>query len=217
MMTTIRILPAVLCLLLPLAAQATDSQASGINAEIERDLADARKEVQVELAKARRELETGNLRLDNSLRLGKSDRKRRELPHAEITPQGDFLIEGQAQAIDAGQRKELLAYRSLVVGIAQSGIDIGQVSVEAAFDAVDGSWASLLFGAITGRLERRVERTVKAQIEPAVLDICRKLPAVMDSQQRLAQELPQFKPYATLEANDVEHCEEQVRNEFASR
>ena len=40
---------------------------------------------------------------------------------------------------------------------------------------------------------------------------------MMDSQQRLSSSLPQFRPYATLEADDVANCERDIRNEFASR
>ena len=41
-----------------------------------------------------------------------------DLPRAEITPDGDFLIDGKAQPVDAGQRRQLLTYRGQVVGIA---------------------------------------------------------------------------------------------------
>ena len=54
------------------------------------------------------------------------------------------------------------------------------------------------------------------QIEPAARGLCRQLPALRDSQQRLAANLPQFKPYATLEADDIADCERDVRSEFAS-
>ena len=40
-------------------------------------------------------------------------------------------------------------------------------------------------------------------------------PALHASQQLLAQSLPQFRPYATLEADDVKDCETDVRREFA--
>ena len=73
-----------------------------------------------------------------------------------------------------------------------------------------------MFGAMTGSLERRIERTVREQVEPGVRGICRMLPRVMDSQQRLAASLPQFRPYATLERDDVADCENNVRREFAS-
>lgn len=204
------------------AAQAADKQ-PGIATEIRQGLADARKDVRIDLAKAKQELETENLRLNNNFQFGGSDSKaskraNNKLPRAEITPQGDMLIEGTAQTINAGQRRQLLAYRSQVIAVARSGIDIGQRGAEAALDAIgNGSIASLMFGAVTGSLERRVERVVKQQIEPAVRSMCRQLPAMRDSQQRLASSLPQFRPYATLEADDVADCENVVRNEFASR
>jgi hypothetical protein len=205
------------CLALPLAAQARPAS-PGIQGEIDQDLADARKEVRIDLAKAREELQTGNLELDNSLRFASDHGKAAstDLPHAEITPQGDLLIEGKAQQIDAAQREQLLAYRGQIVAIALGGLDIGQKSADAALDAVDGSWVGLLFSAMTGRLERRVKQVVNEQVQPAVVAICRQLPAVMDSQQQLAASVPAFRPYANLEADDVEDCESEVREEFAS-
>lgn len=212
------VLPAALCLLLPLAAQAADTKPVGIAAEIRNELADARKEVRADLAKAKQELETENLRIDNGLNFGDSGRRQKTLPRAEITPQGDFLIEDKRVAIDVTQRRQLLAYRARVLEVAKYGIEIGQRSAEAALDAVgNGSFVGLLFGAFTGSLESRIERTVKLQIEPAVRGLCRQLPALRDSQQDLASSLPQFKPYATLEADDIDDCERDVRREFASR
>ena len=211
------LLPAALALLLPLAAQAGDNKPTGIAAEIRTELADARKEVRVELAKAKRQLETENLRIDNSLQFGDSGRKQKALPRAEITPQGDFLIQDKKVAIDITQRRQLLDYRARVLEVAKYGIDIGQRSADAALDAVGNtSFAGLLFGGMTGSLERRIERTVKLQIEPAVRGLCRQLPALRDSQQRLAANVPQFKPYATLEADDIADCERDVRHEFAT-
>ena len=101
--------------------------------------------------------------------------------------------------------------------IAKTGIDIGQRSAEAALATVDGSWIGLVFGAITGSLELRIERTVRQEVEPAVRGICRLLPRVMESQQRLSGSLPQFRPYATLERDDIDDCEDGVRREFATR
>lgn len=196
---------------------------TGISGEIRQELADARKEMRIELTKARHELDTGNLRLDNGFKFGTHDsstskRAKADLARAEITPQGDLLIDGKRQAIDASQRRQLLAYRRQVITVAKAGIDIGQRSADAALEAVgSGSWVGLLVGAMTGSLERRIERVVKQEIEPGVRRICLQLPAMMDSQQRLSATLPQFRPYATLEADDVANCERDIRNEFASR
>lgn len=51
---------------------------------------------------------------------------------------------------------------------------------------------------------------------PAELAICTQSPALMASQQRLASSLPGFRPYPNLEPGDIEDCEDDVRNEFAS-
>ena len=207
--------------LLPLAVQTANAGDTRIDNEISADLADARSEVRTELAAARRELDTGNLQLGDSLRFGTSDARAshadRALPQAEITPQGDFLIEGRPVAIDRHQRQELLLYRGEVIAIAKAGIDIGERSAQAALDAVDRGLFSLMFGAMTGSLERRIEKTVRETVEPGVRQICLSLPALRDRQQRLSATLPAFRPYATLEADDVEDCENEVRNEFARR
>ena len=207
--------------LLPLAVQTANAGDTRIDKEISADLADARSEVRTELAAARRELDTGNLQLGDNLRFGTSDARAshadRALPRAEITPQGDFLIEGKPVAIDRYQRQELLLYRGEVIAIAKAGIDIGERSAQAALDAVDRGLFSLMFGAMTGSLERRIEKTARETVEPGVRQICLSLPALRDRQQRLSATLPAFRPYATLEADDVEDCENEMRREFASR
>ena len=220
-MNTFKTTTLALLLTLPFAAQATPSD-SDIGKEISQELADARIEMRAEMAKAREELRTGNLELDHSMRFSGSDRKHQDkdlhhdLPPAEITLQGDLLVDGKAVAIDAGQRKQLLAYRQQVIAIALSGIDVGERSAEAALEMVDSSWVALLFTAMTGRLERKVERMVMEQVQPAVLAICARLPDVMASQQRLASQLPAFQPYANLEQADIDGCEDEIRSEFAS-
>ena len=218
-------LPLLLAGLLPLAAHAGASSEPGVAAElaearneVRRELAEARKEVRRELAQARTELEQGNLELGNSINFGKSGKRTRTgaLPKAEITPQGDFLIDGKAVAINAAQRSELLAYRGLVIDLAKAGIDLGERGAQIALEAVDRGLFSLVFAAMTGSLERNIERTVKEAIEPGLVQICSGLPALLASQQRLSASLPQFSPYATLEAEDVANCADDMRREFAS-
>lgn len=203
-----------LAMLLPLAAQAGDARN-----DVRQELAEARSEVRADLAKARAELETENLEVGNGFHFGKdgkSKTKRDEkLPKAEITPRGDFLIEGKAVAVNAAQRQQLLGYRGLIIEIAQDGIDAGEHAAMAAIEATDTSLFGLIVGGLTGSLERRVERTVKQHVEPMVRRICQRLPDVLASQQQLAASLPQFRPYATLEADDVEDCENDLRRDFA--
>lgn len=212
-MKTLRTTALALALLLPLSAQA-----GTLRDEVRHDLAEARSEMRAELAKTRAELETGNLEIGNSFHFGKDGKHQhadKNLPKAEITPRGDFLIAGKAVAIDPAQRKQLLAYRGLVIDIAHSGIDAGERAATAAIDAADLSLFSLIFDGLSGSLERRIEASVKQHVEPMVQQICRRLPQVLESQQQLSSSLPQFRPYATLERDDVDDCEQDVRDDFA--
>lgn len=210
-----------LALCLPIAAWSAPPETGGVREEIRRDLEDARRDIRSDLARARAELETENLDVANSLQVNGDGRRKAKtepkLPKAEITPQGDFLIEGEAVAIDSNQRRQLLDYRRMVVEVAKAGIDIGEVSALAAVDSVDRGVFSLMVGAMTGSLERRIERTVRNTVGPGVLLICDRMPALRDAQQQLASDLPAFRPYARLEAQDADDCRNEVRREFARR
>ena len=205
---------ALLLALSPLAAQAS------VHDEVASDLAEARQEVRSEMAQERARLDRENLSLDG-LHFGKDDKretaKRKSLPKGEITPEGDLLVDGKAVAVDAAQRRQLLDYRAQVIGIARTGIDAGEHAAMLALDLTNVSMFRLIVGGLTGSLERRVEASVKRDIQPAVLQICRQLPQLRDSQQALAANVPEFRPYATLDQDDVADCESDIRNDLAYR
>ena len=198
----------------PLAAQA------GVHDEVASDLDQARQEIHAEMAQERAKLDSENLSLDG-LHFGKDDKresaKRKNQPKGEITPGGDLLVDGKKVAVDAAQRRQLLDYRKQVIGIAKTGIDAGEHAAMVAIDLTNVSLFRLIVGGMTGSLERRVEASVKRDIEPAVLQICRQLPQLRDSQQALAASVPEFRPYATLDDDDVEDCESDIRNDLATR
>ena len=168
----------------------------------------------------RAKLDSENLSLDG-LHFGKDDKRgtamRKDRPKGEITPEGDLLIDGKAVAVDAAQRRQLLDYRTQVIDLARLGLDAGEQAAMLAIDATNVSMFRLIVGGMTGSLERRVEASVKRDIAPAVLQICRQLPRLRDSQQALAASVPEFRPYATLEQDDIDGCERDVGDELASR
>jgi hypothetical protein len=206
---------ALLIALSPLVAQA-----GTVRNEVAKDLDDARQEIRTEMAQARAELDSENLSLDG-LHFGKEGKdeatKRRNLPKGEITRSGDLLIDGKAVAVDARQRRQLLDYRSQVIDIARTGLDAGERAAMLAIEATDVSLFRLIVGGLTGSLERRVEATVQREIQPMVLQICHRLPQLRDSQQALAASVPEFRPYATLDSDDVEDCERDIRKDLAAR
>lgn len=133
-------------------------------------------------------------------------------PKAEITPQGDLLIAGKPVPLTADQRKEVLAYRQMIVGIAQQGIDVGKQGAKLGISAAGAAIA----GVLSGKSEQEINERVKAQtsgIRQAAAKICDRMPAVMASQKKLAADLPAFKPYADMTQSDIDECRENALDE----
>jgi hypothetical protein len=126
-------------------------------------------------------------------------------PKAAITPQGDFLIAGKPVSLTPDQRKEMLAYRRQLIEIAKRGIAIGKQGAALGIHAASAAIAA----AFSGESEQQVRQRVEAQttsIRQAAAQICDRLPALRDSQQKLASELPAFRPYADLTPAKIDEC-----------
>jgi hypothetical protein len=126
-------------------------------------------------------------------------------PKAEITPQGDFLIAGKAVPLTPVQRTEMLAYRQQIVGVARQGVEIGKQGAALGMSAAGAAIA----GALAGESDQQIRQRVEAQasgIREAAAKICDRLPAMMASQQKLAADVPAFKPYATMTQQDIDDC-----------
>ena len=126
-------------------------------------------------------------------------------PKAEITPQGDFLIAGKPVSLTPAQRTEMLAYREQVVAIGREGNAIGRQGATLGVDAASEAIA----GAFSGQSEQQIRQRVEAKasgIRQAAAKICDHLPALMVSQQKLATDVPAFKPYADLTPARIDEC-----------
>lgn len=123
---------------------------------------------------------------------------------AEITPKGDLLIDGKAVTITSEQRQMLMDHRTLLVTIAVSGVEIGMQGADLASDAIGEAVKSVFTGD-----SNNVEKTVEAKavkIEATAKILCDQLPLLMKSQEKLASSLPEFKPYATMTADEINDC-----------
>lgn len=169
--------------------------------------------------KARKELETKNISISDGIDLDINGRRFHtgngeggKLPKAEITPAGDLLIEGKAVAVDDAQRKQLLAYRAEIIGIANAGMTIGAQGADIAGHALSGV-AGAIFGGKDG--QQAYEKKIEAQahkIEAEAMKLCLQLPAMLASQQALAASLPEFKPYARMTQADIDDCGKDMKD-----
>lgn len=186
----------------------TDGIATSPNAEPQTMIG---KTVEEGMSKARQELETGNLSLNGGVHISKdgksvwSGKDAENLPKAEITPQGDLLIEGKPVAIDKSQRAMLLGYRHQVIGVAEAGMAIGTQGAELAGKAMTQALASIFDSGARDGMEKRMDAEGK-KIEAQAKLLCNQLPGLLDSQNKLTASLPAFKPYARMDQSDIDDC-----------
>jgi predicted small lipoprotein YifL len=173
---------------------ASDETSSGISGKIREAM-----------QKAKQELATKNIDV-NSVHVNDDSHAHDDThPKAEITPQGDLLIAGKKVAATPAQQTLLLAYRKHIVGIAETGMDIGAQGADLGLNAAkEGVW-----GALTGKSDKDIEAAIKPQtdkIQSAAAKLCQRLPDLLSSQQELAAAMPEFRPYATMQQKDVDDC-----------
>lgn len=125
-------------------------------------------------------------------------------PNAKISAAGDLTIDGKTIAVDASQRALLQSYHHEMNAMTADGVAIGKQGAALAGKAVTAA----IKGAISGDTDK-VDSTVEAEtkkIEQQAMQLCKRLVSVKASQDALANSLPQFKPYATLDQSDVDDC-----------
>lgn len=135
-------------------------------------------------------------------------------PKAEITPQGDLLIEGRKVQTSAQQHALLVDYRKQVEAVASAGMDIGVAGADLGIQAATQALASVFSGGNPDDVEKRVEAEAQ-QIELAARKLCDQLPAMLQTQTALAASLPEFKPYATMDQSDIDDCYDQDKGNRA--
>jgi hypothetical protein len=158
---------------------------------------------------ARTKLEQGNIDIDGHVSIHSGNdhdvvEHHPDLPKAQITPQGDLLIEGRTVAVTPEQRKLLLVYRRQIIDVAEAGMSMGVQGADLAGKAV----SEVLGSVFSGKGEdfgKRMEAEGK-KLEAQGRQLCRQLEPMRATQQQLAAALPEFKPYATMTADDIDDC-----------
>ena len=174
------------------------------------------RKVKLAIDKAREQLATSNISLnrefsfgDGSIRTGAGGGGKAgddPRPLAEITPQGDLLIDGARVEVTPEQHAMLVAYRGRIMAVAEAGMAMGIAGADLGGKALGGV-ASAIFGGeeaardFEARMEAEGER-----LEAEGLQLCEQLRPLHEQQQALAASLPAFAPYATLTADDVADC-----------
>jgi len=210
-------------LLLPLAAcsqSGRDSSPSGATSDMAQAAKDVSEQtsssmigaqVRKSIEQAKKELVSKDISLGN-IHIGDGPHPHDgTLPKAVITPQGTLVIAGKPVEATPQQHAMLVDYRQQIIGIAEAGMDIGAQGADIGVNAAKQA----LWGAFTGKSDQEIEASIKPQteqIQAAAMQLCKRLPDMLVSQQKLAATLPAFKPYATMTQQDVDDCGKHMKD-----
>ncbi len=217
-----------LAMLLPLAAcsrSGQDTAPSGAASDVTQAAKEVHEqasssmiaaEVRKSIEQAKKELVSKDVSLGN-IHIGDGPHPHDgSLPKAVITPQGELVIAGKPVSATPEQHTLLLDYRQQIVGIAEAGMDIGasgaDIGVAAAKQAI--------WGAFTGKTDKEIEASIKPQteqIQAAAMQLCKRLPDMLVSQQKLAAAMPAFQPYATMTQKNVDDCGKDMKDKDGKR
>lgn len=182
------------------------------------------KAAQKAIAKAGEKLAHSNISLNNEFQFGQS--KGRTIakvgnkpaddprPDAQLTPEGGLLLDGRKVETTAAQHALLVKYRQQVMDVAESGMALGVQGADLGGKAIQTVFSSLLSGN-PDEIDAKVESEA-GKLEAGVRRLCAQLPALRETQQELAAQLPEFRPYATLEQSDIEDCSTEAKDTIAA-
>jgi hypothetical protein len=156
---------------------------------------------------ARAELKTSNISISENIE---------GLAKAEITPEGELLIDGRPVATTPAQKMLVMDYRTRLVDVAESGMDIGTQGADLASKAMGEAAKGIFSGKSEDEIEKSMEAETKA-IEAAAARLCDRLPALLASERELAAAVPEFVPYATMDDGDIDDCKENGHTTPASQ
>lgn len=115
-----------------------------------------------------------------------------QLPKAEVTPQGELLINGVAVPLSEAQRTAMLGYREQLIALADAGMNMGAEGAQLAGQAV-----SQVAGLLDGKTEE-AKAKLEAEAErmaAAGLKLCEQVQGLETAQKQLATLIPEFAPY----------------------
>lgn len=125
-------------------------------------------------------------------------------PDAELTPSGELLIDGKPVPVNAQQHAMLVQYRQALMAVAERGMALGVQGADLGGQAVGEVFKGLMSGN-TDQIDKNINAKA-SKLEAEATLLCKDLRPVQALQQQLATALPQFAPYATMKASDIDDC-----------
>lgn len=126
--------------------------------------------------------------------------------HAQaiVKADGQLIIDGAAVAVPETVKPNLIAYNRAVRAIEQHGLETGRAGADVAASAASEVAKGLTSGD-TSQIGAKVEAKAEA-VKAAAHEICADLDAARREQEAVVAVVDAFRPYAVIEAGEVERC-----------
>lgn len=126
---------------------------------------------------------------------------------AIISASGDMVIAGEPVMLDATQKQLATRYFTSAIALRDDAITTGAAGVATAQKAIS-SVASGLASGNPDKIGDEVDASA-AKVDAAAARVCEDLQALVSAQNGLLKSLPQFRPYASIQAQEVTDCRAQ--------
>ncbi|MBS0556077.1 MAG: hypothetical protein JSR27_01535 [Proteobacteria bacterium] len=123
---------------------------------------------------------------------------------AIVTARGELVIDGKPVPLNSAQSKIVALYFASAIALRSDAVKTGAAGAATAATAI-ASVASGLASGDTDSIDAKVNASA-AKVDAAANKVCTDLQALQKAQDDLAAALPQFKPYATIAAHEVDDC-----------
>ena len=126
-------------------------------------------------------------------------------PEADITVAGDLSIDGKSVALAPNQRDLLKQYYAQVMLVRADGVATGMAGAAMAGHAIGAVTSGLAHGD-PDSIGPAIDAHAKT-VEAKAMVICTDMAALEAKQTAIANALPVFKPYASINGNKKTDCE----------
>lgn len=122
---------------------------------------------------------------------------------ARITRRGELFVDGRRVRVGERDQRDLVRYNQGMRNLEDLAVDLGLQGAGLAFSAIGEAFAAALTGD-EKRAERRIEARAR-ELEDDALAFCDELRRLERIQDRLAANVPAFRPFAVVEV-EADDC-----------
>lgn len=124
---------------------------------------------------------------------------------AVVDAGGNLTIAGKSVSTSAAQRQLLARYHDSILTLRNAAVAAGKAGIKTAGKAI----GSVIAGLASGNPDK-IDAQVNAQagqVAARVAELCGALREIRSTQDAIAAQIEAFRPYATISAEDVDHCQ----------